>query len=106
MQLHSKSGFIFHNNFNSGIYYSTSKYERSPSTSLSQYRSGWWGIYLINHFTALSLAEIGQLFEMDYLVVSQAAKRFEQESKTNHKIGEIKQKMMIVFFTQCWQIHM
>jgi hypothetical protein len=43
---------------------------------------------------------------MDYLVVSQAAKRFEQESKTNHKIGEIKQKMMTVFFTQCWQIHM
>jgi len=33
---------------------------------------------------------------MDYSAVSQAAKRFEQESKDNHKIGEIKQKMMIV----------
>jgi hypothetical protein len=37
---------------------------------------------------------MGQFFEMDYSTVSQAAKRFEQESKTNHKIGEIKQKMM------------
>jgi chromosomal replication initiation ATPase DnaA len=46
------------------------------------------------HFTALSLAEIGQLFEMDYSTVSQTAKRFEQESKTNHKIGEIKQKII------------
>jgi len=33
---------------------------------------------------------------MDYKAVSQTAKRFEQESKTNHKIGEIKQKMMEV----------
>jgi chromosomal replication initiation ATPase DnaA len=46
------------------------------------------------HFTSLSLAEIGQLFELDYSVVSQAAKRFEQEIKVNHKIGEIKQKMI------------
>jgi len=96
MQLHSKSGFIFYNNFDSGIYYQTSEYERSPSTSLSPYRSGWWGIYLINHFTSLSLAEIGQLFEMDYSAVSQAAKRFEQKSKDNRKIGKIKQKMMEV----------
>jgi chromosomal replication initiation ATPase DnaA len=94
MQLHSKSGFIFYNNFNSGIYYSTSRYERLSSTILSQYRSWQRVIYLIKYFTALSLAEIGQLFEMDYSAVSQAAKRFEQESKTNHKIGEIKQKMM------------
>jgi hypothetical protein len=40
------------------------------------------------------LAEIGQLFEMDYSAVSQAAKRFEQKSKGNHKIGEIKQKII------------
>jgi hypothetical protein len=41
---------------------------------------------------------MGQLFEMDYstVTVSQTAKRFERESKTNHKIGEIKQKMMAV----------
>jgi len=32
---------------------------------------------------------------MDYSAVSQAAKRFEQESKDNHKISEIKQKMMV-----------
>ena len=31
---------------------------------------------------------------MDYSAVSQAAKRFEQESKVNHKIGEIKQKII------------
>jgi len=31
---------------------------------------------------------------MDYLVVSQAAKRFEQKSKVNHKIREIKQKII------------
>ncbi len=53
-------------------------------------------IYLIKHFTALSLAEIGQLFKMDYSAVSQAAKRFEQESKVNHEIEEIKQKIIAV----------
>jgi len=49
-------------------------------------------IYLVKHFTVLSLAEIGQLFKMDYSAVSQTAKRFEQESKVNYKTGEIKQK--------------
>ena len=34
MQLHSKSGFIFYNNFDSGIYYSTSGHESSSSTHL------------------------------------------------------------------------
>jgi hypothetical protein len=33
--------------------------------------------------------------KMDYSAVSQAAKRFKQKSKVNHKIGEIKQKMMV-----------
>jgi len=51
-------------------------------------------IYLIKNFTSLSLAEMGQLFKMDYSAVSQAAKRFEQKSKVNHKIGEFKQKIM------------
>jgi len=37
---------------------------------------------------------MGQLFKMDYSAVSQAAKRFEQKSKVNRKISEIKQKMM------------
>ena len=94
MQLHSKSGFTFYNNLNSRIYYQTSGYERSSSTILSRYRPWQRGIYLINHFTALSLAEIGQLFKMDFTAVSQAAKRFEQKSKVNHKISEIKQKMI------------
>jgi len=31
---------------------------------------------------------------MDYSAVSQMAKRFEQESKVNHEIGEIKQEIM------------
>jgi hypothetical protein len=39
---------------------------------------------------------MGQLFKMDYSAVSQAAKRFEQKSKTNYKIEEIKQKMIEV----------
>ena len=51
-------------------------------------------IYLIKNFTSLSLAEISQLFKVDYSAVSQTAKRFEQKSKVNHKIGEIKQKMI------------
>jgi len=38
---------------------------------------------------------MGQLFKIDYSTFSQAAKRFEQKSKVNHKIGEIKQKMMV-----------
>jgi len=31
---------------------------------------------------------------MDYSAVSQVAKRFEQESKVNQKIGEIKKKII------------
>ena len=45
-------------------------------------------------FPSLSLAEISRLFKMDYSAVSQTAKRFEQEIKVNHIVGEIKQKMM------------
>jgi predicted small metal-binding protein len=33
---------------------------------------------------------------MDYSAVSQVAKRFEQEIKVNHKIGEIRQKMITI----------
>ena len=51
---------------------------------------------MIKHFSSLSLGEIGHLFTMDYLAVFQAAKRFEQKSKDNYEIGEIKQKMMEV----------
>jgi hypothetical protein len=35
--------------------------------------------------------------KMDYLAVSKTAKRFEQESKVNSKINEIKQKMIEEF---------
>jgi hypothetical protein len=41
------------------------------------------------------LADIGWLFKMDYSAISQVEKRFEQKSKINHKIGEVKQKMMV-----------
>jgi len=50
--------------------------------------------YYRNIAPSLSLAEIGQLFKMDYSAVSQDAKRFEQKSNGNHKIGEIKQKII------------
>jgi chromosomal replication initiation ATPase DnaA len=53
-------------------------------------------LLVVRYFTSLSLAEMGQLFEMDYSVVPQAAKRFEQESKVNHEIKEIKPKMITV----------
>jgi len=51
-------------------------------------------IYLIKRFTPLSLSEIGELFEMDYSAISQAAKRFEQKSEVNHEIREAMQKVM------------
>ncbi|GAG51687.1 unnamed protein product, partial [marine sediment metagenome] len=51
-------------------------------------------IYLMKRFTPLSLSEIGELFKMDYSAISQAAKRFEQKSKVNYEIKEIKQKMI------------
>ena len=31
---------------------------------------------------------------MDYSAISQAAKRFEQENKVNHKVGESKHKII------------
>ena len=92
MQLHSRSGFVFYNNFNSGIYYQTSGQERFFSQSYHNIALG--GEAFIESSTSLSLAEIGQLFKMDYLAVSQAAKKFEQKGKVNHKIGEIKRKMI------------
>ncbi|MDD5015392.1 MAG: transposase [Atribacterota bacterium] len=51
-------------------------------------------IYLIKRFTPLSLSEIGELFEMDYSAVSQAAKRFEQKSEVDQEIREVMQKVM------------
>jgi len=51
-----------------------------------------WQLYSKSGF--IFLAEIDQFFKMNYSAVSQAAKRFEQKSKVNHEIGEIKQKMM------------
>jgi len=47
-------------------------------------------IYLIKLFTSITLAEISQFFKIDYSAVSRTAKRFEQESKVNHKIKEMK----------------
>jgi len=51
-------------------------------------------IYLIKRFTPLSLAEIGELFKMDYSAVSQAAKRLEQKSEVNNEIKEYMQKVI------------
>jgi DNA-binding MarR family transcriptional regulator len=42
----------------------------------------------------LSLSKIGELFEMDYSAVSQAAKRFEQKSEVNNEIKENMQKVI------------
>jgi chromosomal replication initiation ATPase DnaA len=52
-------------------------------------------IYLIKRFAPLSLSKIGELFEMDYSAVSQAAKRFEQKSEVNNEIKENMQKVIM-----------
>jgi REP element-mobilizing transposase RayT len=52
------------------------------------------GIYLIKHFTPLSLSKISELFKMDYSAVSQAAKRLEQKSEVNNEIKEKMQKVI------------
>ena len=43
-------------------------------------------LYLIKKYSAFSLRDIGALFDMDYVAVSQAAKRFEDKSNTNKQI--------------------
>ncbi|MEA1994622.1 MAG: transposase [Campylobacterota bacterium] len=40
-------------------------------------------LYFLKKYSALSLKQIGKLFDMDYVAVSQAAKRFENEMKKN-----------------------
>jgi len=50
--------------------------------------------YTFSPFIKIKIGMHSIFSKMDYLVVSQAAKRFEQESKVNRKIREIKQKMM------------
>ena len=51
-------------------------------------------IYLMKHFTPLSLSEIGELFKMDCSAISQAAKRFKQKSKVDSEIKENMQKVI------------
>jgi DNA-binding MarR family transcriptional regulator len=85
MQLNSKSGFIFRITL---IREYIIKHQDIKNSLQQSCR---------NIAPSLSLAEIDQLFKMDYSAVSQAAKRFEQKSKVNRKISEIKQKMITVF---------
>ena len=85
MQSHYKSGFIF-------TIILTREYIIQHQNMKAPLQQSYYNIA-----PSLSLAEIGQLFKMDYLAVSQTAKKYEQKSKDNHKIGEIKQKMMEVF---------
>ncbi|OQX51450.1 MAG: chromosomal replication initiator DnaA [Candidatus Cloacimonas sp. 4484_209] len=40
-------------------------------------------LYFLKKYSALSLKQIGELFDMDYVAVSQSAKRFENEMKKN-----------------------
>ena len=40
-------------------------------------------LYFLKKYSSLSLKQIGELFRMDYVAVSQAAKRFENELKKN-----------------------
>ena len=40
-------------------------------------------VYFLKKYSALSLKQIGELFDMDYVAVSQSAKRFENEMKKN-----------------------
>jgi predicted DNA-binding protein YlxM (UPF0122 family) len=40
-------------------------------------------LYFLKKYSALSLKQIGELFNMDYVAISQAAKRFENEMKKN-----------------------
>lgn len=47
-------------------------------------------LYLIKKYSALSLKEIGELFEMDYVAVSQATKRFEKKIMTDKTVLGIK----------------
>ncbi|MEW6456587.1 MAG: transposase [Acidobacteriota bacterium] len=47
-------------------------------------------LYMIKKYSALSLNEIGELFEMDYGAVSQAVRRFEDKIKTDRRILKIK----------------
>ena len=47
-------------------------------------------LYLIKKYSTLSLNEIGELFDIDYAAVSQAARRFENKIKTDKRILKIK----------------
>ncbi len=47
-------------------------------------------LYLVKKYSALSLKEIGELFEMDYAAVSQAAKRFEKRVETDKTVLNMK----------------
>ncbi len=49
-------------------------------------------LYLIKTLTPLKLAEIGEMFAMDYSAVSQAVKRFEQKCNKDKEIDKMREK--------------
>lgn len=42
-----------------------------------------WALYLLKNYSALSLNQIGELFNMDYAAVSQVVRRFGNKTKKN-----------------------
>ncbi len=50
-------------------------------------------IYLIKRYTALSLKEIGEIFDIDYASVSMTARRFKEKTDSDKDISEIFEKI-------------
>lgn len=50
-------------------------------------------IYLIKRYTALSLKEIGEIFDIDYASVSMAARRFREKTDSDKDISEMLKKI-------------
>ena len=50
-------------------------------------------LYFLKKYTAMSLKEIGELFNMDYVAVSYAAKRFENEMTKNRIVLKMVEKV-------------
>jgi putative transposase len=47
-------------------------------------------LYLLKKYTTFSLKEIGDLFKMDYAAVSQACKRFEEKTRIDKSVLNLK----------------
>ena len=51
-------------------------------------------LYFLKRYSAMPLKDIGELFDMDYAAVSQAAKRFEKEIKKDRVVLKMAEKTM------------